>query len=350
MHPIKTKKIIITVGMSAVGKSTYAQWWIENNPEYILIGADFDLEKIFDKISNHEFVIMDYYFAVDYNANQMRATLKCDVEIIVLFDSPEAISYRQINHRPLSGINYVDCYHAKEIYADGALRTLINLHECKFINASFVDGYSIGYTFENYTETQYKYWKPYSENMILKELERIKNIPSNEYDCEYHHFNLPYGHRIGRDGYARNELTWEIIKNWIDWRNKKILDLCCFHAYFCQQIWFAGGEPVGCDIHNHAIYTACVFAKINQTRFRLFHCDIDHEFPEGDFDVAMLFNVFHHLKNQDCVLSRMQNYPVCLFEINAKDKEKIEQYFDIDHEEKSPKDGRILLKTRSKSS
>jgi hypothetical protein len=88
---------------------------------------------------------------------------------------------------------------------------------------------------------------------------------------------------------------------------------------------------------------------MNQTRFRLFHCDVDVEFPEGDFDIALLFNVFHHLKNQDDVLRRMQQYEACLFEINKKDKEKIQEYFDIEREEPSPKDGRILLMTKSKS-
>lgn len=333
-----TKNVIITAGMPGVGKSRYADLWIELHPGYICPQTHANLDATIAEIARDEYIVTDYYFAQDYNARKLKAALGCPVEIIVLFDTPENISHRQIFSKPATIANNIDCFHSRMVH-EGQLRQLIDVRAARYLDGNYNE-----YDYDGFIKKNHEYWEQYTRERVEKFIEEIDAIDG--YDKYYHHFNLPHGIRIGRDGYARNELTWETIRDWLDWRGLRVLDLCCFHAWFCQSIWFAGGSPVGCDIDKNAIYTASVFAKMNNTIFKLYRCDIDIEFPHGDFDVALLFNVFHHLKNQDGVLRRLKKYPITIFEINTGDREKILKHFSVEHECESPKDGRILLAGR----
>lgn len=330
-----TKNVIITIGTSGVGKSHYAERWVKKHTEYVIVPAYLDLDKTIREVLQNEYVIMDYYFISDFNANKLRAAVNCPVEIIVLFERPEAVSYRRINTKPLSRCNPVDCFSIGEFYFD-ELDTYIDTRAARYLDGEYRE-----YDEDGFAREFAGYYAPYDKDEVEGYIREIDAI--QEYDKYYHHFNLPHGVRIGRNGYARNEETWEIIKDWVNWSGKRVLDLCCFHGYFSQQIYLSGADVHGCDIHNHAIYSAAVFAKMNGAKIKLYHCDVDTEFPHGPFDVALLFNVFHHLKDPDAVLSRMSKYDICLFEINESDIEQIESVFNIVRSAQSPKDGRVIL-------
>lgn len=337
-----TKKVIITVGIWGVGKSRFANIWIKKHPEYVLIDTHMDLPKLFEEMKPHDYCIMDYYFHLDSCANKMRKELNCEIELIILFDKPESISYRQIFLK--SSLQHsrsnVDCYASDKVYNQGFL---VILNPSKFLDGDYNE-----YNFEEFKEKWKEYWKPYNKEEVEKFVSEIKK--KKGYDYDYHSINLPYGIKIGREGYSLNEQEWEIIKKLVDWKNKRVLDCCGFHGIFSQYIFKEGGIPTCFDISTTAVYSASIFAKMNNTRFKLYVCDINTEMPIGDYDIALLLNVFHHLKNKDFVLKNLQKYSLVIFSINKEDKPKVEKYFNIIKEKISPKcnNNRLILLTKPK--
>lgn len=336
-----TKKVIIICGIFGVGKSYYCEKFVENHKEFTIVPCDTDINKTIGEIKKHDYVIMDYYFNSDWNANKLRKELKCPVMIKVLFDDPEIITGRQIFHKPMSNNSRKDCFCVYKTYMED-LRHLIRFEECVFTNSSTMEQY----LWADFKEVFRKYYERPGIDKVKKFVDKIESIQG--YDKHYHHINLPWNIIIGKDNYARNEKTWMIIKDWIEWNNKKVLDLACFHGYFSQQIWMNGGYPTGCDRHPYAIHSAGIIAKMFGMDITFFHYDIDEGFPIGNYDTALLFNVFHHLKNKIEVLKRLQNYDKVIFEINETDKSEILKYFNAVKEAKSPKDNRIIMLCEAK--
>lgn len=332
------KQIILIAGLYAVGKSYQCDRWIKDHPEYKLIKTHENIDKLINELKGHDHWIGDYYFAKDWNAEKLKKELNCPVEIWVLFDRPEVTTRRQTREREEQTHSNIDCWLSEHLYTE-EFRSLLFLPECRFF-----DGNMNEYNYDQFRAKYHSFLKPYTKEQVQEYINLIDPIP--EYDKYYHHLNLPHGIRIGKDNYARNEETWAIIKDWVDWKDKKVLELACFHGYFSQQIWFRGGNPTACDISREAINSAAVFSLMQGTKFKLYRCDINNEFPQGNHDICMLFNVFHHLKKQPQVLERMQKYPMCIFEINKKDRPMIEQYFKVVREIESPKDNRVILQTK----
>lgn len=336
MPRIKTKHVIITFGVCASGKSRYADLWIKEHPEYVLIETVPDIEKMIERIGSVEYAILDYYFALDWNANALRSALKCDVDVLVLFDKPETLSRRQIDYKPMCETNRVDCWNKRHLYFE-ALDTLIDINEC-----TYLDGEHKKYTQKEFVLKQIEYWEPYTADAVLDFLRRIETIEG--YDKHYHHIDLPHGFRIGRDGYARNEETWSIISDWVDWNDKAVIDFCCFHGYFCQQISKCGGRASGYEMHNEAVYSAAIFSKMNDAPFALYHADIEGiRFKDINADIALLLNVFHHLKDKIGILQKLSKYKIVIFEINKTNRGLVCDYFTVIREAVSPKDNRVIL-------
>jgi len=335
------KKVILVIGIFGVGKSFQCDNWMKNHPEYKLMNTREDVEGMFEEMKGHDYWIGDYYFHKDIMAKKLKEALGCEIEFWILFDNPDEIVQRQLTHKPETNLSPKDCWLVQKCY----LNELKEMHDC----SKFFDGQMKEYTKEEFLKKFNAYYDEPSKEEVKAFLDRIDKMPG--YDKYYHHFNLPHGFRIGKDNYARNEMTWDIIKDWFDWKNLKVLDLCGFHFYFCQQIQKAGGIPTGMDRSTAAIHTGGVFAKWNKTPFHLYHYDIDkHQgddgltaFPKKEFDLVMLFNVLHHLTNKDRLLQKIAKYPKLLFEGNKQDKELIEKYFNIIKQQDSPKDNRYLL-------
>ncbi len=325
-----TKEAILLVGMWGVGKSFYSERFIKGLPNFII-----PKEPTIEEIKKHEFVITDYYFINDYNAEKLKKELGCNVEIIVLFDKPENISYRQIYFKE-QRLCEVSCNASINLYLKN-LRKLIYPPNCRFYDC-FSNQY---FNYYEFLEKFNYYLKPYTKEEIEELVNKIKITKG--YDYDYQEIDLPFGFKLGKEGYSKNKETWNILKDMISFKNKKVLDLCCFNSEFSRQIYLNGGYPVGVDKHKDAIYYASIINKIKNTNFPLFLSDIEKEIPERYFDIALLMNVFHHLKDKERILKRLSIFPLVIFEVNKEDKEKIEKYFVITKEEKSPKDNRIIL-------
>lgn len=356
-----TKKVIITVGIYGVGKSYQAEQWVKKHPEYTICPCyDVPIEELAEGLKDYEYIIMDYYFAKDPFARKLYELLKCEIEFWILFDKPEVIVQRQLTKRQMWD-SPKDPWIVYEVYQEQLNQEGNSFYDLP--ETRFFDGNMKEYTKEEFLVQFNEWYKPPTKEEVTKFLAEMDAKPG--YDKYYHHFNLPHGIRIGKEGYARNEETWAIIKDWIDWKDKYVLDLCCFHAYFCQEIFKVGGKPTGMDKSTAALFTAGVFSKWAYTSFNLYHYDIDDvdhfvtpdnfiKFPptrvDGkNYDLIMLFNVLHHLKNQETLLRSIARYPLALFEINNTQRGLIERFFNIIRETQSPKDNRIILLCKPKA-
>lgn len=327
-----TKKIVITYGCWGVGKTYFANKFIEKNPNYKLLSADLDIDKLIEEIKQHKYVILDYYFNQDYNAEKLKLAFPDIVKIWIIFDTPEIITHRQINHKPM-GFN-INCWVSHDTYIKG-INELIDINDCVYVDSNMVQ-----HSLEAFKRKLFEHWIAYKKPQVKEFLEKIELIEG--YDKHYQAINLPFGFKVGKDGYSKNEETWEYIKPLIEWGGKRILDLCCFHGYFCQQIFREGAYPTGVERHKDAIYSAAVFAKMNNTRYDLYHMDLDLMWPDGKYDAVLLLNSLHHIKEQEELLRRISQIPQSIFEINHEDKSKVMKYVNIVKEINSEK-GRLIL-------
>lgn len=145
-------------------------------------------------------------------------------------------------------------------------------------------------------------------------------------------------------GYSESYKTWERISDLIDWKGKRVLDLGCFHGYFCFKVEDAGGVVEGLDRSPAVLGVA---RRINDLRGG--HV-VFREWVGGDelpeCDVILCLNVLHHFKDQEKSVSRM----CCgqaVFEIKEESRSAVEKYFAVTKEVGSHRAQRsILLCTR----
>ena len=144
-----------------------------------------------------------------------------------------------------------------------------------------------------------------TEQNVLDFLKKLNSNTDKKYDKFYHTIELPFGHKI--QGYNRNyeHASWEQISSICNFTNKKVADLGCFNGYFCFEIKKIAKTVHGFDKCIPAIETAKEIAKLKglEIKFEAFDLDIQ-EIPE-EYDVVLLLNVAHHLKNLELTFSNM---------------------------------------------
>ena len=328
------EKIIIVFGMWGVGKSRYCNEFIKTHPEYVIMPATAKIKEL----NKHTHIIMDYYFFNDWNATELRKKTGCPIEIRVLFDRPENIAKRQIFLK--NNIDDVSVFTSINLYLDD-LRHLIYAPDCVF-----TDGIN-NLSYHEFIPLYNTFTIP-TEKLIAERMKEIKN--SIGYDYNYQTIDLPHGFSLGRSGYSLNTETWGLIKNWVDWNNKTVLDIGCNNGYFSQEIWLKGGNPTGIDNHADALYSASLFAFCKNMEYKLIKVDINGYIPPAisktKYDIALCLNVFQFITNTVFITDFLVNVPVVIFEVNSEDVQEIKRHFRIKTNIQSPKcDGtrRLLL-------
>jgi 2-polyprenyl-3-methyl-5-hydroxy-6-metoxy-1,4-benzoquinol methylase len=329
------KQIIIVFGIWGVGKSYYCENFIKAHPEFEICNADTPIEELAKK----KWIIMDYWFNKDWNANKLRKLLNPEVrvEIRVLYDDPEEITRRQIYLK--ENDQNVSLYASIDLYSKD-LKELIYIPDAKY----FYKEKEI--TYEEFRIKLYENQKPYTKEKIFEHIEWMKL--QKGYDWQYHEIDFPYGIKIGKEGYSRNKAEWEVIKDIYDWKNKQVADLAGNNGYFSQEIWFKGGNPTLVDIHLDVLYSASIIARIKGMDFKIIKKDLNIGFPEGNFHIALCMNVLHHIKNQELLFNFLKNIPLILFAINRQDVNKIDKYFNFIRVLNSPKENRMFCLVKPK--
>lgn len=145
--------------------------------------------------------------------------------------------------------------------------------------------------------------------MVLKEEveDFLKNFNLKEgYDKFYQTIDLPFGYKI--QGYNRDfeHSTWAKISKIIDFNNKKVAEIGCFHGYYCFEAKRVGAlRVVGYDNCLKAIETAKEISILKGLDVEFMYADIDNMGIDEDFDIIMFMNILHHLKNPRDALRRV---------------------------------------------
>ena len=133
-------------------------------------------------------------------------------------------------------------------------------------------------------------------------VEYLKNAP--HYDKYYQTIPLPHGRTIR--GYERTELTWDIVRQRVDFRGRTVLDAGCFHAYASFGAEDAGAlRVVGVDRVAQALETARRLRDIWHYKTEFVLADLDEWTPDGRYDVVMCLNTVQHLKKPADVVARL---------------------------------------------
>ncbi len=145
---------------------------------------------------------------------------------------------------------------------------------------------------------------------------------------------------LNMTGYSDSGKTWDRIRDLVEWRGKKVLDLGCFHGYFCFKVEDAGGLAQGFD---RSAAVLGVARRINEVRGG--HV-VFREWAGGDdlpeCDVVLCLNVLHHFPDQEKSLSKM----LCrqaIFEIKTECRAAVESCFTVTKELDSHRADRCLL-------
>jgi hypothetical protein len=158
---------------------------------------------------------------------------------------------------------------------------------------------------------------------------------SGKYDSRYQDIEI-----IDFIGYSRSHQTWERIQDIVKWKGKHVVDLGCFHGYFCYKIEDAGGTAHGLDNSALALKTAGRINEIRGGAVTFSEWEGGADIPECD--VILCLNVLHHFPDQQAALAKMEAREV-LFEVNKEQVPMIRRFFRVLQRVSSHRRNRTIL-------
>ena len=147
-------------------------------------------------------------------------------------------------------------------------------------------------------------------------------------------------------GYSESYKTWDNIKNLINWKDKTVIDLGCFHGYFSFKVEQQNAKKViGLDSAEQILETTKIISKTMNSQVEFLKWSAGEETPNAD--VALVLNVLHHSKDEEKTLKNI-NTKTAIFEVNENQVPLIEKYFTItkntdSHKIVNGKNRKILL-------
>lgn len=178
--------------------------------------------------------------------------------------------------------------------------------------------------------------------------EMLVRVGSRTFPLEEHLASLGESHDwkyqdieiLGRIGYTESFRTWDGIRNLVDWKGKRVLDLGCFHGYFCFKVEDAGGIVKGLDRSRPVLDVAEMINGLRGGRVAFREWVAGGELPECD--VILCLNVLHHFEDPEKALSRMRCRQA-VFEINEGNRPLVEKHFDVLREVPSHRPNRRIF-------
>lgn len=151
------------------------------------------------------------------------------------------------------------------------------------------------------------------------------------FECQTYDKNYQDVDCLGLKGYDRSAPSWEKILQdlGIDFSNKSVCDLGCFHLYYSLAALKAGASFVyGLDKYQPVLDTSALIAEVEgvSDKISLQQWEGGAETPKCD--IALVLNVLHHCTNQELTLKNIQ-CESAVFEINAEQIPLVSNFFEI---------------------
>lgn len=322
LKKINKKKIFVT-GFTGSGKSTFAKKYGETfNIPYISFDDNWSYggntmknqEKII-KLYGDEFITDAIPFALDDDNKFMFLDYynehKEDIKIVCVYTTD---SNELKKRRPNFGItDLVEHYY--NFYGE----TVELFKTFPDVDIEYYDSVrNVFVTYDEFTSQVRSYLKSHFRQ-YLNSLTYDKNYGAIE--C------------IQFPGYTNSINTWNRIKDLVDWKDKKVADLGCFHGYFAFKASQAGAKVTGLDRSPIVLQTTRIINYIEGKPLELRIWEGGEEVSD-DFDVVLALNVIHHFADLPKALANIKPKTV-IFEVNQDNVPAILKEFKIIREVKS---------------
>ena len=176
--------------------------------------------------------------------------------------------------------------------------------------------------YNNHTDTE---MSPEGFQLMVSETSRkirrlqTKNQPFFKDYLDMLNYDRNYGdvEFINFTGYSNSLSTWERISNLVDWQDKVVLDLGCFHGYFSFKARKKGARKVfGLEKSPTIVDTSKIIGHITEAEGIEFQ-QWEGGDPTPPGDIALILNMLHHVKNMQETLKNV-NAPLAIIEIDKK--------------------------------
>ncbi|MGE5189471.1 MAG: class I SAM-dependent methyltransferase [Gemmatimonadota bacterium] len=144
-------------------------------------------------------------------------------------------------------------------------------------------------------------------------------------------------------GYSKSRETWKRIRRLVDWKGKRVVDLGCFHGYFCFKAEDAGARATGLDRSSSVLTVARMINELRGGSATFAEWVGGDEVPECD--LVLCLNALHHFADPDKAVSRMR-CGQAIFEIKEESRPVVERYFDVARRVRSHRADRCILLCR----
>lgn len=348
MREYKENKIFVT-GVSGSGKTTFCKKYI-NNFNKLYISFEDNWGGYIKKIENQDGVFLEKLpnsFIVDaipYNPNgypqnflDYCETNKNDVKIICIACTDKISFEKRLKEK-----FYNDVVQALIEYHGFYFGTMLELYSN--LNVDYYDSYTDEFISSEEFYNRLKWITDGETNKINSELIKkyfLIYLETLKYDKKYQDIDC-----VDFKGYTSSYKTWENIKDLVDWKDKKIVDLGCFHGYFTFKVAKSGGIATGYDINPDVLRTTSYINIIEGDIIKTKRWCAGDEVP-NEFDITLCLNVLHYFPDIDLGLQNIKTEYV-LFEINNNLEENVIKYFDIIKRVSSHREGRTIILTKRK--
>jgi len=131
-------------------------------------------------------------------------------------------------------------------------------------------------------------------------------------------------------GYSKSYKTWEHIKDLVDWKDKTVIDLGCYHGYFSFNAEQMGASKIiGLEKWDSILEISKMIKHMLQSKVEFQIWDAGQDTPTAD--VALVLNVLHHTMDIDKTLQNI-NTKTAIFEIEKNQIDLVKKYFNITKE------------------
>lgn len=320
------KELLIIVGSSGSGKTSFAKHYAKKNKAVYL---DFDLlfdykiksqEELIEKMDSlirgrgeNSFVIDGYILDKTCpTINYLQEELGTDIKLCLCFAAPHLIQQRQKSKARNPLFPPTDTFD-----------TIKKITESLFVTMASFDGNTI---FVDSTEKtpqiidQKSFPQRWRELLFLS---MLKNAPHDKY---YQDIELPSG--VCVKGYSKSIQTWERLETIIDFKNKDVLDMGCFHGFFCFKAEEMGAKKItGIDKSKEAIDIAREVAFLKKSKALFIIGDIQTFQAKCLYDIVLVLNMLHYVEDIDLTLENIFNSgQTIIFEIPVEQEKLISKY------------------------
>lgn len=334
-------KLLIVVGESGSGKTRFAKRYTKDCQATYL---DFDLlfdyrdtqngcAKFVNKLTsliktsnNTSFVLDGYIFynmpSAGFNSfpqapltiAYLEDKLDAKIKLCLCFAAPHVLHHRQLDKAQRDPL-YQKPQKTKAILQEEV--------EAKFFGVIVLDDNPILIDTTNDifpAINRVTFPQRWQELLLLSDLEDMNH------DQFYQDINLPSG--VLLHGYSESAKTWDRLSSIIEFKDKNILDIGCFHGFFSFKTEEAGAKTVtGIDNDIRPLNVASHIGWLKNARAVFFKGDMDNLTIKQTYDIVLVLNMLHYSKNIDRALQNIFHAGnLIVFEIPMEQEKIISQH------------------------